>query len=178
MTRTTRLGLVVALSAWATPGFAQLGELQAGVVASHGTAEAYGPGGGLVLGVATGRLAYVGLRWLYYAGATAAGVTNRVQDVAVDLGVMIPVGKLDVLVGASLGAARFAQRVGGAWVRKVEFLAAPGVAVEMRVAGVALIPELQYNLSGDPDFVHPVQPRALVASLRLVLPIEVGRIRR
>ena len=170
--------LLGALSTTATPGLAQLGELQIGVVGSYGTSKAYGPGAGLVLGVATGRLAYVGLRWTYYAGATTAGVTTRAQAFAVDLGIDIPVRALEVVPGVSLGAMRFAQIVGGARAHKVEFLAAPGLAIEVHVARVALIPELQYSLAGDPELAQPVHQHGLVASLRLVIPIEVGRIRR
>ncbi len=179
MTRRTCVCLLVgALSLPASHLPAQLGELQAGVVASYGTSEAYGPGAGLVLGVATGRLAYVGLRWTYHAGATAAGVTTRAQAFAVDLGVVIPVRALDVVPGVSLGTMRFAQHAGSARAHKVEFLAAPGLAVEVHVARVALIPELQYSLAGDPELAQPVRHRGLVASLRLVIPIEVRRIRR
>jgi hypothetical protein len=157
---------------------AQLGELQVGVSASYGTADAYGPGAGLVLGVATGRLAYAGLRWTYHTGATTAGVTTRAQAFAVDLGVVIPVGALELVPGVSLGAMRFAQHAGSARAHKVEFLAAPGLAVEVRVARVALIPELQYSLAGDPELAQPVQHRGLVAALRLVIPLEIRRIRR
>ena len=91
---------------------------------------------------------------------------------------MIPVGALEVVPGVSLGAMRFAQHAGSARAHKVEFLAAPGVAVEVHVARVALIPELQYSLAGDPELTQPVPHRGLVASMRLVIPIEVGRIRR
>jgi hypothetical protein len=157
---------------------AQLGELQVGLSASYGTADAYGPGAGLVLGVATGRLAYAGLRWTYHTGATTAGVTTRAQAFALDLGIVIPVGELEVVPGVSLGAMRFAQHAGSGRAHKVEFLAAPGIAAELHVARVALIPELQYSLAGDPELTQPVQHRGLVASLRLVIPIEVGRIRR
>ena len=157
---------------------AQIGELQFGAVASYGTGEAYGPGAGLVLGVATGRLAYVGLRWTYHAGATKLGVTSRVQAFAVDLGVVIPVGKVEVVPGFGLGALWFAQRAPGVSEHATEFLATPGVSVEVHAARVALIPELQYSLAGDPELTQPVRHRGLVASLRLVIPIEVGRIRR
>lgn len=179
MTRLVRACLLLgAPSVLTSPVQAQLGELQVGVVASYGAGEAYGPGGGVVLGVATGRLAYVGLRWTYHAGTTKLNVTNRVQAFAVDLGVVIPVGQLDVVPGVGLGAARFAQGAGGAWVHKTEFLATPGVAVEVHAGRVALIPELQYSLAGDPELARPARHRGLVASLRLVIPIEVRRIRR
>jgi len=41
-----------------------------------------------------------------------------------------------------------------------------------------VIPELQYHLAGDPDLPSQVDHRGLVASLRLVIPLEIGRIRR
>lgn len=170
--------LAGALSLTASPLPAQLGEVQAGVVASYGTSKAAGAGAGLVLGVASGRLAYLGLRWTYQAGATTAGVTTRAQTFTVDLGIVIPVRALDVVAGLSLGAERFAQQAGGARTHKVEFLAAPGIAAEVHVARLALIPELQYRLAGDPELAQPVQHRGPVASLRLVIPVEVGRIRR
>jgi hypothetical protein len=169
--------LLGALSA-AAPGRAQIGELQAGVVGSYGWSAAYGPGGGLVLGVATGRLAYVGMRWTYHAGSTTAGVTTRVQTFTVDLGVVIPVGHVDVVAGLGLGAARFAQRAGSARAHKVEFLGAPGLAAELHLGPVALIPELQYSLAGDPQLPQQVRHHGLVATVKLVIPIEVGRIRR
>lgn len=169
------LGAVPVLT---SPVQAQLGELQFGVVASYGAGEAYGPGAGLLLGVATGRLAYVGLRWTYHAGATKLDVTNRVQAFAVDLGVVVPVGKVEVVPGLGLGALRFAQRAPGVSEHATEFLATLGVSVEVHAGRGALIPELQYSLAGDPELARPVRHRGLVASLRLVIPIEVGRIRR
>ena len=157
---------------------AQLGEVQVGMVASYGTGEAYEPGAGVVVGVAAGRLTYLGLRWAYHRGTTKAGVTNRAQVYTVDLGVLIPVGAVEVVPGLSLGAVRFAQRAPGIDDYATEFVAAPGVSVQVRAGRVALIPELQYHLAGDPDFPSRVGHRGLVASLRLVVPLEIGRIRR
>jgi hypothetical protein len=153
----------------------QIGELHLGVVASYGTPETYGPGAGLVLGIAPGRLVYVGARWSYQAGSTKLQVRNRVQAFAVDLGVQIPAGALEVVPSMSLGALRFAQRVAGITMHATEFLAAPGVSVEIPVARVALIPELQFYLAGNPDLPRPVSHRGLLASVRLVVPIEVSR---
>jgi hypothetical protein len=177
--RGARLSLLIgAMASVPCTATAQLGELQIGVLGSYGTSAAYGPGAGLVLGVATGRLAYVGLRWTYHTGATTSGITNRVQGFAVDLGIVIPVHKLDVMPGVGLGVARFAQRAAGSWVHKTEFLATPGLAVEIHAGPVALIPEVQYSLAGDPEFAQPIRHRGLVASLRLVILMEVRRIRR
>lgn len=179
MTRARALpALLLGALCTAAPALGQIGELQAGAVGSYGWTAAYGPGAGLVFGVATGRLAYVGLRWTYHTGSTTAGVTTRAQSFAVDLGVVIPVRQLDVVAGVSLGAVRFAQRSGSARAHKVEFLGEPGLAAELHVAHVALIPELQYAWAGDPQLPQPVRHHGLIASLRFVVPIEVGRIRR
>lgn len=157
---------------------AQVGEVQVGAVASYGTGEAYRAGAGAVLGVAAGRLAYMGLRWAYHSRTTTSGVTSRAQVYSVDLGVLVPVGAVEVVPGLSLGAVRFAQRASGVARHATEFLAAPGVAVEVRAGRVAIIPELQYHLAGDPGLPSPIDHRGLVASLRLVWWREIGRIRR
>lgn len=181
--------LVCALSvmaiAGAEPARAQLGELQAGVVVASGRGAANGAGAGLVLGVAPGRLAYVGLRWTYHFGATEqpnplTEVQTRTQVFAVDLGIEIPAGTLEVFPGVSLGAVQFTQHArgpdasGNSW----EFVAAPGLAVEVRIARFALIPEIQYTLAGAPDLPWQVDHRGLVASVRLVILHELHRIRR
>ena len=157
---------------------AQLGEVRFGVVGSYGTGDAYRAGAGVVLGVAAGRLAYLGLRWTYYHGVTRGGVTNRAQVFATELGILVPTGPVDIVPGLTLGAVRFAQRAPGVAEHSTEFLAAPGLSVEVRVAPVTLIPEVQYHLAGDPDLPTPVEHRGLVASLRVVIPLEIGRIRR
>ena len=46
-----------------------MGEPQVGVVGSYGVRDPYRGGAGLVLGVAPGRLAYVGLRWTHDFGS-------------------------------------------------------------------------------------------------------------
>ncbi len=164
---------VVLLSA--SPLAGQIGELHLGVVTSYGTPDTYGPGAGLVVGVAPGRLVYVGVRWSYQVGATKLQVRNRVQAFAVDLGVQIPVGALEVVPSMSLGVLRFAQRAAGASRHSTEFLAAPGLSVEIPVARVALIPEVQLYLAGSPALLQPVTHRGVLASMRLVVPIEVSR---
>jgi len=173
----------------ATAG-AQLGEFQAGGVASYGTGKPFGRGAGLVVGVAPGRLAYVGLRWTYHAGMTeqrdsggpSTEVKTRVQVFAMDLGLQIPIGRLELVPGVSIGMVQFVQRTqapagAGSGISK-EFFAAPGISVEMRAARVAVIPELQYVLAGHPELPWSVQRRGLVASVRLVFLAEVRRIRR
>jgi hypothetical protein len=159
----------------ATPAAGQVGELHLGVVASYGTPETYGPGAGVVVGVAPGRLVYVGARWSYQAGATKLQIRNRVQALAADLGVQIPVGSLEVVPSLSLGALLFAQREAGTTTHSTEFLAAPGLSVEIPVARVALIPELQFYLAGSPNLPRRVSHRGVLASVRLVVPIEVSR---
>jgi hypothetical protein len=156
----------------------QIGELHLGVVASHGTPRAFGPGAGLVIGIAPGRLVYVGARWTYQFGSTQAQVRTRVQSFAADLGVQIPAGPVEVVPSLSLGALRYAQRAAGIHTHSVEFLAAPGLSVEIPVARVALIPEVQFYLAGKPSNLSvPVTHRGLLTSLRLVVPIEVSRFR-
>jgi hypothetical protein len=170
----------------AAPARAQLGELQVGVIGAYGRGEARGAGGGLVLGVAAGRLGYVGLRWTYYGGATKphglvpSDVRTRTQLLAVDLGIQIPVGALEIVPGLSVGWIQFTQqaRQPDASGSSQEFLAAPGVAVEMRIARFALIPEIQYSLAGTPNLPWRVAHRGLAASVRLVYLSELRRIRR
>jgi hypothetical protein len=170
------------LAALALPGASsltgQIGELHLGVVASHGTPGAFGPGAGLVVGIAPGRLVYVGARWSYQFGSTQAQVRTRVQSFAADLGVQIPAGPVEVVPSLSLGALRYAQRAAGGSTHSVEFLAAPGLSVEIPLAGIALIPEVQFYLAGKPSNLSvPVTHRGLLTSLRLVVPIEVSRFR-
>ncbi len=174
---------------------AQLGELHVGGVVSYGPAHDYRLGGGLVLGVAAGRLTYVGVRWAYQtgstqsagSGATPVEVTSRLQVFALDLGLQIPAAALEIVPGVSLGAARFAQRTsqlggggqpvtGGDHITKV--LAAPSLSVQARVAWLLFIPELQYFLAGDPDLAWPAPHHGPVATLRIVATRELARIRR
>ncbi len=187
----TRPFLAALLAAAPAPALAQLGEVQLGAVASWGSAKTYGPGGGLVFGVAAGRLAYVGVRWSTFAGSTAASATpaadvrTRVQLFAADVGLQFPAGPFETIPRVSVGVARFTQHAdypgvfpADSTAHAHELLVAPALAVQMYVAGLAVIPELQYVLSGSPDLRWPVQHRGLLLSLRLVVPIEVRRIRR
>ena len=191
MTRLVRGALLSGLMSMAArAAVAQIGEVHLGAVASYGTSEAFGKGAGLVVGVAAGRLTYLGLRWTSYHGNTTpyAGpgapvdVKNRTSSYIADLGIMIPAGKADLLPGVGLGWLHFTQNVrpaaGSETVRHGdEFLATPGVAVEIHLARLALIPELQYSLSGSPDLPYPVGHAGAVATLRVVIPFEVGRVR-
>ena len=173
---------------------AQLGEVHLGVLAGYGTAGAYGPGAGVIVGVAAGRLAYVGARWTYFFGDTGTQsdtsgtftVEDRVQMFAADLGLQYPAGPVEIVAGLTIGAIRLAQRATpvapgtGATTAEVgvEFLAAPNVSVQLRALGLLVIPEVMYTFTGAPDLRWPVDRRGPVFSLRVVLPFEVQRIRR
>jgi len=96
---------------------AQLGEAHFGAIGSYGTGDAYRWGGGLTASYQPGRLAYVGLRWIYYGGSTAqvgdsAGsyqVTTRAQLFGADMGLEYPLGSVEMVGGLTLGAMRFWQ---------------------------------------------------------------------
>lgn len=184
--------LVAVLTCLPSAAYPQLGEVHLGSVVSYGTAAPYGVGAGLILGVAAGRLAYLGLRWAYQTGntesaggaATPIEVTNRMQVFAADLGLLFPAGALEIVPGASVGVARFAQRSAGPTggpltgsEHATEFFAAPGLSVQAHVIGLVFIPEMQYYLVGNPDLSWPVSYRGPVASLRVVVSFEVDRIR-
>lgn len=189
MRRGSWILLVAALAAPPAAARAQIGELQIGVVGSYGTAASARGGAGLVVGVATGRLAYVGVRWTSFAGTSTTdtagtAVRNRTQLYAVEVGAQFPSGPVEIIVGASGGFVRYAQRArtaagpGSGTFTATEFLLAPSLSVEIYVAGVGLIPGVQYCLSGNPDLPWPVHHRGAIGSVRLVVPIELRRIRR
>jgi hypothetical protein len=150
----------------------------------------------VVLGVAAGRLTYIGIRGAYHFGnprragtSGSTGITEvrtRAVLAAVDLGVLLPVGAIEIVPGISVGAIRFSQRaryeppmLPQADVRShaIRALVSPGLSVHVRVARILLIPELQMHLAGDPKPASAVQYRAAAVSLRAVLTREVGRIR-
>ena len=171
---------------------AQLGEVQVGGLLSYGLEDAYGPGAGLVFGVAAGRITYIGARWTYYRGSETRvttpteqlDVTSRVQLFAVDLGVQVPAGAFEIIPGMSIGAARFAQRaqpVGGPEAPNViatEFFWGAGLSVLGHVAGLVVIPEVQYGFAGDPQMIGPLVHQGLTFSMRVATTFEVGRVRR
>lgn len=183
--------LLAALTCLPSVAYPQLGEVHLGPVVSYGGAAPYGVGAGLVLGVSAGRIAYAGLRWSYQAGSTVPATTatssvevrSRVQLFTADLGLQIPAGALEVVLGGTLGAAWFAQRVGGPAVgstateHAIEFVGGPSLSVQAHLAGLVLIPEMQYQWAGSPDLPWPVSHQGPVASLRVVVPFEVDRIR-
>lgn len=165
---------------------AQLGELQVGALASYGMGDPYRAGAGLVLGVATGRLAYVGLHWIYYAGSSdQVGVTNRAQVFATDLGVQIPLrggGAMELRPGIGLGVVRFAQlssdTTGSISESSTEFFAAPGVALQLSAARFGVIPQVAYYFTGHTEMTSPIQNKGLTLSVRFVYLSEISRIRR
>ena len=180
--------LIVLLAGLPSPAYPQLGEVHLGSVVSYGGAAPYGLGAGLTLGVAAGRLAYIGLRWTYQTGSTrlettptaSVDVRSRVQLFTADLGFLIPVWALDVVPGGALGVAWFAQRGGGPATgseHAAEFVGGPSLSVQAHVAGLVLVPEVQYQWAGNPELPWPVAHRGPVASLRVVIPFEVDRIR-
>ena len=172
----------------------QLGELQVGVVASYGMRDPYRAGGGLVLGVAPGRLVYVGLRWIYYVGATTAesgppaggpsDVTNRAQVFATDFDVQIPIsaGRLELRPTIGLGMVQFVQHghplTGDVSGHSKEFFAAPGVALQLSAGRIAVIPEIQYYFTGHSELSWPIHNTGLAFCVRLVFLSEIRRIRR
>lgn len=177
-------GVAPCLLLWAgcaAPAAAQHGELQFGGVVSYGLASSFREGAGAVAGIALGRLAYVGLRWVYQGGSTDGGgagaaVTNRTRLFTMDLGLMLPVGGVEIVPGMALGAARFSQR-GATPAHATEFVIGPALSIHAHVGGIVAIPEIQYLVAGHPDLPRPAATRSLVAGFRVVFPVEVQRIR-
>lgn len=173
---------------------AQLGDVQLGGLVSYGAADVYRGGAGLIAGVSAGRLIYAGVRWVYYFGAAVPEtrstgtitVTNRSQVYAADVGLQYPVGPLELIGGVTIGAIRFEQTTrpippGSGPVTNashVEFLVTPTVCVQLRALDLMWIPELSYSLSSAPSLPLPVDRSGLLVGLRVVVPIEVKRIRR
>ncbi|HEX9166911.1 MAG TPA: hypothetical protein VF862_13440 [Gemmatimonadales bacterium] len=172
---------------------AQLGEVHVGLLGSVGTGAAWGPGFGAIVGVAPGRLTYMGLRLQAHRGPTEelqgieglVGVRTRMTVFAADIGIMLPVGPVEVMPGIALGVLRFSQQVDDPMVDggfgtpfiATELYPAPTLAVLIRVKGIHLIPEIQADLAGSPDLPAPVTHRGLMFGLRVVVPFEVDRIR-
>ena len=173
---------------------AQLGEAQFGAIGSYGTSSAWHGGAGLIAGVGAGRLIYVGARWVYYFGSSAAQtdtggtfqVRDRAQIFAADVGLQYPLGPAELVAGVTIGAMRFAQQAEPVSPgtgppqssSRVEFLLAPNLSVQLRVSRLLLIPEFVYSFAGSPDQRWPVDHHGPIFSLRVVMPFEVQRIRR
>ncbi len=176
-------GLLLCLGVgWSAPATAQMGELQLGAVVSYGAPRSFRQGAGVVAGVGLARLAYAGARWVYQAGSrerpegTEGDIVTRTQLYLADFGAMLPVAGLEIVPGVSCGAVRFTQSGGDrppAW----ELAAGTGLSVHAHVAGLVAIPELQYLWSGTPRLAWPVPHSGVLYGLRVVLPIELKRIR-
>jgi hypothetical protein len=93
--------------------------------------------------------------------------------------VQIPAGALEVNPGLSLGWNQFTQHASQptASGSSAEFFGAPGVAVELHVARVAFIPELQNIFAGSPNLPWPVSHQGLLLSVRWIFLGEIHRIR-
>lgn len=185
---------VLPLVFWPALLAAQLGEVHLGALASYGTASSYGVGAGLIGGISAGRLVYVGARWVYYAGGTERGsdstgtydVRTQAQIFAADLGLQYPLGAVEIVGGVTIGATRFGQhsspvtRGATAFTAKVatEFLIAPNVSLQIRVGRLLLIPEVMYSLGGAPDLEWSAAHQGPLFAVRIVVPLEVDRIRQ
>lgn len=152
---------------------AQLGEVQVGAIGTWGVAEVHGPGVGVVGGVAAGRIIYVGGRAVWQFGSG----TTRGQLFAVDGGILFPLGPFEIVPGVTLGWMRYEQGVAGARVATMRFVSAPSLAVHVRLAGLVLIPEALYVTALDHGLPQPATHQGFVGAVRLVVPIEVNRIR-
>ena len=184
---------ILLLAALAAPAHAQLGEAHLGAVGSFATGSAYQGGAGLTASYAPGRLAYMGVRWIYYLGSIerhsdAAGnwdVTTRAQLFGADVGIQMPLGEMEFVAGATLGPMRFSQRaslVGDAASSSIkefgtEFVVAPRLMFEIRTGPVKIIPEVSYYFSGSPDLRWHVGNQGLAMSMLVVIPLETDRIR-
>ena len=172
---------------------AQLSELHFGAVGSYATGSAYQGGAGLTASYAPGRIAYVGLNWIYYFGSSEGttdttgsyNVTSGAQLFGADLGLEFPIGKLELIGGMTLGAVRFWQgttpaatpTAAPATAIGTAFLFAPMVQLEIRTGPIMLVPRVSYYFAGSPDLRWPVGHNGLALSLFLVIPIETDRIR-
>jgi hypothetical protein len=189
-----RVGIMAAaLLGVASPATAQLWEVHLGAVGTYGTADAHGAGIGPVIGVMPGRLAYAGLRWTYFAGTTATDsstapatdIRNHAQTLSLDLGLVIPKGPIEVIPGVGIGLTRFAQDTrasgsGAAWetFTTTELLVTPGIAVQIPLGRVSVIPEIQYGLCPHPRLPFPMDHQGLLLSVRTVITFETDRIRQ
>lgn len=168
---------------------AQLGELHFGAIGGYGVAESYRGGAGITFAVVPGRVSFLGLRYVYHWGSTVpkpdfeARISS--QTVAADIGLQFPIGKVEMVIGTSIGSVRFQQdsiplvtpatppTMTYAW----EFLVAPTLTAYFHAGRFLLAPEFQWGLAGDPDLGVHVSHRGPVFYLRLILPVEIDRIR-
>ena len=181
-----RPALLVAALSVAAPiaAQAQMGELHFGVIGGYGVAASYRGGAGVTIAVVPGRIVFLGLRYVHHWGSSfdTANVTihPRSETVAADLGFQFPFGNVEVVIGASLGSTHFEQDVPDSTGKTEgwEFLVAPSLTAYFRLGRFLIAPEFQWGLAGDPDLLGPTPHLGPVIYLRLVLPIEIGRIRQ
>lgn len=187
--------LLVCAAATAAPSaaLAQLGELHFGVIGGYGIADSYRGGAGLSIAVVPGRIGYAGARYVYHWGSTITipgdaadfEILTWSQTLAADLGLQFPFGRVELVIGASLGVVRFQQRLlqllepemPSKTMEAWEFLVAPSLTAYFRAGRFLIAPEFQWGLAGDPDFPVDVSHRGPAFYLRLVLPFEIDRIR-
>jgi hypothetical protein len=172
---------------------AQLGEVRIGAIGSYAVSDAYRSGVGLTLGYAPGRLAYMGVRWVYYVGSTEAlvdnagsyDITNRTQLFGADLGLEFPLGSMELVVGGTLGAVRYSQHTeptgastsGSESASATEFVAAPMAILHIRIGPIMVAPQVAYYFAGSPDLRWSVGGSGPALSCAVILPIETDRIR-
>jgi hypothetical protein len=186
-----RAGGVVLYALLGAPAAAQLGEVRMGAIGSYVAADAYRAGAGVTLGYAPGRLAWLGLRWIYHFGSTnrtgegtaSYDVTDRAQLFGADLGLEFPLGVMEIVVGGTLGAVRFSQHTEAASMPAAEgeiateFVVAPVAMLHIRAGPLMLVPQATWYFAGSPDLRWPVDHAGPAASLAIVYPIETDRIR-
>ncbi|HUF50434.1 MAG TPA: hypothetical protein VMN60_06345 [Longimicrobiales bacterium] len=177
------LGFAALMAMLPGQALAQHGEVQLGAVTSYGAPASLRLGVGVIAGVAVGRLLYVGMRGVHHAGTTravagaaASNLRDNSQLLLADIGLMMPVGPLEVVPGIALGAMRFNQRASET-THATKFVVATGLSVQARVAGLVVVPEVQYYAARNPRLAFPAPHRGAVAAVRVVFPFEVRRIR-
>jgi len=192
MTRAILAGLALVFRT--SIAVAQLGELQLGVIGGYGEPESHGAGGGFTLAVVPGRVSYLGLRYFYSTGGTTSipgnvptqDVRTRSQLIAADLGLQVPVGSFELVIGSSFGATAFRQEQNPQVVTAWEFTVAPTATLFIRAGRLLLAPEFQWIFAGSPGFNDSSNPEFKVKvahsgaqlNLRIVLPFEIDRIRQ
>jgi hypothetical protein len=179
---------------WPAVLMAQLGEVHLGALASYGTSGSHQAGAGLIGGVSAGRFIYVGARWQYFGGSSKEqsdstgtyDVSTQAQIFAADVGLQYPAGKVELVMGVTIGATRYGQESKAVGTRSAnsstarvatEFLVAPNFSVQFRALDLLFIPEVTYAFGGSPDLHWPAEHKGLVFGVRIVVPIEVYRIR-
>jgi hypothetical protein len=177
------LGFAALMATLPAHTLAQHGEVQLGVVTSYGAPSSLRLGVGVIAGVALGRLLYVGVRGVHHAGTTRAvasgassNLKNNAQLLLADIGLMMPVGPLEVVPGIALGAMRFTQR-DRETTHATKLVVATGLSVQARLGGLVVVPEVQYYAARHPHLAFAAPHRGAVVAVRVVFPFEVRRIR-